>query len=188
MAARREAYLKEKNQKQTELKHTLDMQVKNKPPELPRVIPDGEVFGEYDAKNERLSLIKQREVETFKFHKELVENKKREKLLQHVKDQEEEAENLDRVREEYKFDRANRFKRMYEMRKDLEQDWMRAFEEKKFRDIDEIQHRLAHDGLIVHEQCDKYKRCAQCQRDVKNCGESNIWKETRNTAGNRLMV
>ncbi len=162
--------------------------MKNKPAELPRVVPDGEVFGEYDAKNERLAQIKAREKETSKYHRELIEAKRREKLLEAVRNQEEEAENLDRVREEYKVDRANRFRRVYDMRKNLESDWIRAFEDKKFRDIDEIEHRLAHDGLLVHEQCDKYKRCGQCQRDVKNCGESNVWKDTRNTAGNRIMA
>ena len=166
----------------------LYFQVKHKPAELPRVVSDGEIFGDLDAKNERLSLMKAREKETFKYHKELIEAKKREKLLKSVKEQEREAETLERVREEYKVDRANRFQRMYDMRKNLEHNWLRAFDEKKFRDIDEIEHRLAHDGLLVHEQCDKYKRCAQCTRDVKNCGESNIWKDTRNTAGNRIIV
>lgn len=77
---------------------------------------------------------------------------------------------------------------MIEMRNGLEQDWMNAHDEKKLRDKDEKDHRLAHDGMLVHEQCDKYHRCAQCQRDVKNCGETNIWKESRYTAGTRLMV
>ena len=74
------------------------------------------------------------------------------------------------------------------MRKGLEKDWNHANQEKKLRDQDEKEHRLAHDGYLVHEQCDKYRRCAQCQRDTKNCGESNIWKESRYVAGARLMV
>ena len=155
---------------------------------MPKVVQDSEVFGELDAKNERLALQKSREIETLNYHKRLIEEKKRVNLLKSIREQEQDAENLDRIKEEYKLDRANRFKRMYEVRKNLENDWMKAFEEKKFRDIDEIEHRLAHDGLPVHEQCDKYKRCAQCNRDTKNCGESNIWKDTRNPAGNRIIV
>ena len=74
------------------------------------------------------------------------------------------------------------------MRKNLENNWVKANQEKKQRDNDEKGHRLAHDGLLVHEQCDKYKRCAQCQKDVKNCGESNLWADTRYVAGTRLMA
>jgi hypothetical protein len=85
-------------------------------------------------------------------------------------------------------DRANRFKRMVEMRKNLELNWHKADFEKKLRDGEEKGHRLAHDGTLVHEQCDKYKRCAQCKKDVKNCGESNIWADTRYVAGTRLMA
>lgn len=85
-------------------------------------------------------------------------------------------------------DRAQRFQRMVDMRKNLEKNWNKANGDKKLRDLDEKGHRLAHDGTLVHEQCDKYKRCAQCQKDVKNCGESNIWADTRYVAGTRLMA
>ena len=77
---------------------------------------------------------------------------------------------------------------MVNMRKTLENNWDKAHYEKKVRDMDERGHRLAHDGTLVHEQCDKYKRCGQCQKDVKNCGESNIWADTRYVAGTRLMA
>lgn len=77
---------------------------------------------------------------------------------------------------------------MISMRRSLEKDWKGASEEKKQRDVDEREHRMAHDGFLVHEQCDKYRRCDECKRDVKNCGESNVWRESRYTAGTRLMV
>lgn len=74
------------------------------------------------------------------------------------------------------------------MRKDLEQNWKQAQEEKKQRDADDRNHRLGVDGGLVHEQCDKYKRCTQCQRKLENIGESNIWSETRYVPGCRVMV
>lgn len=77
---------------------------------------------------------------------------------------------------------------MLTMRQNLEKDWSRAFGEKKLRDKDEREHRMAHDGLLVHEQCDKYRRCGQCKRDLKNCGETNVWCESRYVPGSRLMV
>lgn len=140
LAAQREYYLKEKNQRKNELKNALDYQVKNKPNELPKALPDSEVFGQYDQKNERLALMKRKEIETFKFHKDLVEQRKREELLKQVKDQELDAENIERVKEEYRIDRANRYKRIYDMRKTLENDWVRAHEDKIVRDVDEREH------------------------------------------------
>lgn len=188
LAAQREYYLREKEIRKNALKSALDSQVKNKPLELPRALPDSEVFGQYDAKNERLAVMKKKEIETFKFHKDLIEQRKREDLLRQIREQEQDAENIERAKEEYRMDRALRFNRMMEMRKGLESEWVAAHEDKILRDNDEREHRYAHDGNLVHEQCDKYRRCAQCKKDVKNCGESNIWKDTRYTPGSRLMV
>ncbi|CAF0878677.1 unnamed protein product [Brachionus calyciflorus] len=188
LAAQREAFLKEKAKRRNDLKNTLDFQVKNKPAELPRVLPDGEVFGQYDAKNERLMQQKLKEIEASKFNLETVEQRKREDLLSSIKELEQDAENIERAKEELRIDRANRFNRMIHMRHNLEKDWSLSHQEKMLRDKDERDHRFAHDGLLVHEQCDKYRRCAQCQRDTINCGETNLWKESRYTAGTRLMV
>lgn len=77
---------------------------------------------------------------------------------------------------------------MLDMRRGLETNWRYAVREKRDRDVIEREHRMAHDGNLVHEQCDKYRRCAQCQKDLKNCGESNIWRDTRYTAGTRIVV
>lgn len=74
------------------------------------------------------------------------------------------------------------------MRRGLENNWSYATRDKKVRDIDERGHRMAHDGLLVYEQCDRYRRCAQCQRDIKNCGESSLWQDDRYQAGNRIFV
>lgn len=100
MAAQREAYLKEKNQRQNDLRGALDYQVKTKPSELPKALPDGEVFGQYDAKNEKLAQNKRREIEAAKFNLSYHEQQKREELLNQLKDQEIDAENVERVKEE----------------------------------------------------------------------------------------
>ncbi len=100
LAAQREAYLKEKYQRQKELKSSLDYQVKTKPSGLPRAEPDSQIFGDLDAKNERLALMKKREIETLQFHKDLVEQRKREQLLRQITEQEKDAEDVERVKEE----------------------------------------------------------------------------------------
>lgn len=84
-------------------------------------------------------------------------------------------------------DRAERYKRLAEHRKALENDWSHAIVTKKQREKDELEHaRCA--GMLLHEQCDIYRRCNQCKRRLNNCGESNIWRESRYIPGSRLMV
>lgn len=100
LAVQREAYLKEKYQRQNDLKHALDSQVKNKPTGLPKVVPDSEVFGLNDAKNEKLAVMKKKEVDAFKYHKDLIEQRRREQLLNQLRDQERDYENLERSKEE----------------------------------------------------------------------------------------
>jgi PAB1-binding protein PBP1 len=162
--------------------------VQNKAELLPRAEPDSEVFGQYDQKNERLRALKEKEVSAAKYNRYIVEQRKREEMLAEIREQETDQENVERVKEEFRIDRVNRAKRLLELRKSVEKDWQFADADKKERDLDERFHRMAVDGGLVHEQCDKYKRCAQCERALKNCGESNIWADTRYVAGTRLMT
>jgi hypothetical protein len=67
---------------------------------LPRALPDSEVFGQYDAKNEKLQEARGREVEALRFNKDKVEQRKREELLSQLREQEMDAENIERVKEE----------------------------------------------------------------------------------------
>ena len=82
------------------MKHSLDTLVRTKEPQVPRAYADSEVFGQYDAKNEKLTHTRRREVEGFKFNKEVAEQKKREELLNQIREQEKDFENIERVKEE----------------------------------------------------------------------------------------
>lgn len=84
-------------------------------------------------------------------------------------------------------DRSKRFQRRTFVRKRLEEDWAESSKQKHDREMEERLHQLA-PGALLHEQCDKYHRCQQCKRKVNNCGESNIWRESRYIPGSRLMV
>lgn len=74
------------------------------------------------------------------------------------------------------------------IRRDLEKNWSDAAEEKHKRDEGEREHLFAPQGLLLHEQCDQYKRCAQCQRNLKNRGETHFWKDTRYIPGTHIIV
>ena len=82
------------------MKSALDFQVRTKPNELPKNMPDSEVFGEYDAKNEKLAQNRKREIDAAKFNVEYHEQKRREDLLRKLREQEIDAENVERIKEE----------------------------------------------------------------------------------------
>ena len=50
--------------------------------------------------NDKLAEIKKRDKDTFMFHKELIEQRKREDLLNHIKEQENDAEAVEQAKEE----------------------------------------------------------------------------------------
>jgi hypothetical protein len=77
-----------------------NLKVKTKPSELPKAVPDGEVFGQYDTKNEKLAQNKKREIEGARFNREYYEQQKREELLQNLKEHEGDAENIAKIKEE----------------------------------------------------------------------------------------
>jgi hypothetical protein len=85
-------------------------------------------------------------------------------------------------------DRRERDRRTLRISKGLESDWTNARDEKRQRDQDERRHLFAPQGILVHEQCDQYKRCAQCQRNLDNHGTTNVWKDTRYIPGTHIMV
>lgn len=76
--------------------------------EIPRCQANGEIFGEYDAKNEKLAQAKARQIEASRYNKEKVEQRKREEILGQLRDQEVDSENIERMKEEYVGD--SRFK------------------------------------------------------------------------------
>lgn len=76
------------------------IKVKHKSEEVPRVQPDGEVFGKYDAKNEKLAESRLREIDAAKYNREKSEQRKREDLLQQLREQEIDTENVERCKEE----------------------------------------------------------------------------------------
>lgn len=84
-------------------------------------------------------------------------------------------------------DHADRYDRAYSTRKKLEDDWVRAVQHKRSKDQEERDH-ICDPGQLLTEQFDRHKRCLQCKRRLNNCGESNIWRESRYIPGSRIMV
>ncbi|XP_078323683.1 coiled-coil domain-containing protein 81-like isoform X2 [Crassostrea virginica] len=166
---------------------TFRARLKFKPLQVPPREPDGEVFGKNDMNNDKMADRRRRAYELFREQQDLVAQKKREAILRRLMEQREEEDVLERTKKELMDDRSKRFQRRTVVRKQLEQDWAESAEQKRARELEERLHHLA-PGALLHEQCDKYNRCKQCKRKVNNCGESNIWRESRYIPGSRLMV
>ncbi|XP_071956256.1 coiled-coil domain-containing protein 81-like isoform X3 [Antedon mediterranea] len=189
LASQREQYLMDKVNQTNMYQRALSAQVRFKPLPLPAAVPDSKapIFGKNDATNEKLAEQRRRAIEVFRDQLAAVEASRQSKVLKHIKQQKEESQILDRTRRELVSDRAARHEKSYEMRKTLENSWQKAAHCKhKQEEKDKL--RVQSPGILLHEQCEDYHRCGQCMRQLANCGESNIWSESRYIPGSRLMV
>ncbi|XP_022082027.1 coiled-coil domain-containing protein 81-like isoform X2 [Acanthaster planci] len=189
LAAQREQYLRDKAAQTDMYQRALSAQVRFKPLPLPAAVPDSKepIFGKNDATNEQLADKRRRAIEVYKEQLNAVEHSRRQKLFNHLKTQREEMDILDRTRRELIEDRANRYNDSVKTRKSLEETWKEAASLKRQRE-EEQKLRAQSPGILMHEQCEHYHRCDQCRRRLGNCGESNIWSESRYIPGSRLMV
>ncbi|CAG5118517.1 unnamed protein product, partial [Candidula unifasciata] len=187
LAAQRELHLKQKLESTEAYKKALDAQVKFKPPSLPEKEPDSEVFGKHDMNSEKMAERRQKAYSLLQEQKSLVEQKKRDAIIARLAEQKQEEEMLKRAKEDLNDERVFKHMLRFETRKHLESDWQNMTKGKNARELTERLWSLS-PGNLVHEQCDQYKSCRQCRRRLQNCGESNIWKESRYIPGTRIMV
>lgn len=187
LAAQREQYIRDKYESVDMYKRALDTQLRYKPVPIPPREPDNEVFGKNDMTNEKMVERRRRANLLFQEQQDLVGQKKREAILRRLAEQERDQAVLERTKHELQDDRATRYHARFENRRRLENDWMKAAEVKQGRDLEDRLLGLE-SGQLLHEQCDRYNRCKQCKRRVNNCGETNIWTESRYIPGSRIMV
>ncbi|XP_019623278.1 PREDICTED: coiled-coil domain-containing protein 81-like isoform X1 [Branchiostoma belcheri] len=180
---------KKEDQKDNDEQDRQGKRVRFKPLPLPKAVSDSKkpIFGLNDMTNEKLAEQRRRAQNLYKEQLDAVAQRKREAILKHLTAQKEEGEMLARTRQDLLNDRAGRYATMYSMRKSLEDTWRGAVDMKKERDQEELLHRMA-PGEMLLDQTEHYRRCKQCQRRPANCGESNVWSESRYIPGSRLMV
>ncbi|CAF1372537.1 unnamed protein product [Adineta steineri] len=187
LAQERESYLKNKRHQQGQLKNALFNQIQSKPIE-PMDQPDKTLFGLNDMSTEELQQRRLHAIDIVRQEKELIEQRQRQQLLKQIHEQEYELKALDIMKDDLISERRERHRRDLKIRKNLESDWINAMDGKHKRDEDERMHLKAPQGILVHEQCDQYRRCAQCQRNLDNYGKTNVWSDTRYIPGARIMV
>ncbi|XP_060160326.1 coiled-coil domain-containing protein 81 [Globicephala melas] len=85
-------------------------------------------------------------------------------------------------------DRNAELERVSRIYQDLQDDWERSAVLKKQRDLEEKAFQRAPSKLFLLDQCEKYRRCKQCQRRPSNVGKSNVWPLNKYMQGSLLFV
>lgn len=189
LALQREQYLREKRMGSDAYRKALDAQVRFKPLPIPALEPDSKapIFGVLDATEEKLIDRKKRAHQLYQEQLEMVAQRKRDAILKDLQNQKEESDMLERTRRDIILDRALRHQERVDARRSLEDSWAANVCRKHELELEE-RRRAQSPGMLIHEQCDKYRRCKQCGRRPHNCGESNVWSESRYIPGSRLIV
>ncbi|XP_004455310.2 coiled-coil domain-containing protein 81 isoform X2 [Dasypus novemcinctus] len=188
LAAQRAKYLKDKMEETQCYKRALDAQIKNKPLQLPIFEPDSSepIFGKNEGE---LMMEKRKREQTYLKHQlQEAAGCKRRAILHQLVDQKRDLQMLQRTHKEHKVDRTADLERMNRINQCLQEDWERSAAMKRQRDLEERAFARASDKLFLLDQCEKYRRCKQCQRRTSNVGESNLWPLNKFMYGSRLLV
>ncbi|CAI9614437.1 unnamed protein product [Staurois parvus] len=160
-----------------------------KPSFAPRPEPEmtEPVFGMNDMTNEKLAERKRRAQEVSKHQLQAAAERKRLVVLNDLVQQRKESDMLQSTKELLLCDRAVQFEKTQRIQKGLQDDWAKNSELKRRKEEEEGRFIRSSSDLLL-DQFEKYRRCFQCKRRTSNCGETNIWCETRYIPGSRLMV
>lgn len=165
------------------------VQMSFKTSELPASYPDSEgpVFGVYDLDFDKLKERRKGAQNLYQNQMTMASEKKNQEMMRNVRLRREEENMLKRTKLDLLQETLMRNQANLKQRQDLEKTWARQAIKKRGREIDD-KLRDYSAGMLLQEQCDKYKRCGQCTRHTGNYGQSNVWSETRYVSGSRLMV
>ncbi|XP_053312075.1 coiled-coil domain-containing protein 81 [Spea bombifrons] len=189
LAAQRTKYFKDRNEQTQCYKTALDTQVKMKPsfvPTPPADLPES-MFGKNDMTNEKLAERSKRAQDLYKDQTQAAAERRRLIILNELVQQRNEADMVQKSKQQMLADRNAQYEKISKLQKALTDDWAKSSEIKRQKDCEEQQFIRAGSHLLL-DQFEKYRRCFQCKRRTTNCGETNIWCESRYIPGSRLMV
>uniref|UniRef100_A0A8C9CLB4 Coiled-coil domain containing 81 n=1 Tax=Phocoena sinus TaxID=42100 RepID=A0A8C9CLB4_PHOSS len=187
LAAQRAKYIKDKMEETQCYKRALDAQIKNKRPQLPMFEPDSSepIFGKEEG--EPMVEKRKREQNYMKHQMEAAANHKKTAILNQLVDKWD-LLMLQRAHKEHLADRNAELERVSRIYQNLQDDWERSAVLKKQRDLEEKAFERASSKLFLLDQCEKYRRCKQCQRRPSNVGTSNLWPLNKYVHGSLLFV
>ncbi|XP_057306589.1 coiled-coil domain-containing protein 81-like isoform X2 [Hydractinia symbiolongicarpus] len=189
LAMQRGQYLKNKRLQSDEYRKALDTQMAYRSSELPVAYSDsdGPIFGTYDLNEDKRVERRKRAQHLYQDQMEMASKRKEHELSLDKMIQKEEEEMLRKTKTELLQETLVRSQLNLQQRKDLENTWALHAMKKKSKEFEEKLWARS-PGLLLQEQCDKYKRCVQCTRKPMNIGISNVWAESRYVSGSRLII
>ncbi|XP_036180633.1 coiled-coil domain-containing protein 81 [Myotis myotis] len=188
LAAQRAKYIQDKMEEKECYKRALDAQIKNRFPQLPISEPDSfePLFGRDET--ELMVETRKREQNCMRQQQEAAASHKRKAILNHLVDQKRDLLMLQKTQQQHLADRDAELERVKKMNQSLLEDWKQSAEMKRQRDWEEKAFERASDKLFLLDQCDKYRRCKQCQRSTSNGGHSHQWPLKKHLQGSGLFV
>jgi len=189
LIAQREMYMKNKRLQTEEYKKSLDTQLRTKPLPISACYPDSEYpyFGKNEMNYDKMLEKRHENRKLFEDQLSAAAEKKRSAILTDLKAQKEETLMLKRAKTDLLEETMRKSRNRVNFRRDLEDTWFEAARHKMSRELEEKE-RAQSPGVLLHDQCSKYKKCRSCERKLLNCGESNIWCESRYTSGSRIIT
>ncbi|XP_054901144.1 coiled-coil domain-containing protein 81-like [Poeciliopsis prolifica] len=187
IALQRAQQLQKKLEKTEHYRKALDAQVEDKMftscPECP---PDKPRLNRCETAIRRAES-KKRAQKDLQANFSVATQRKREEIQNRQLQLEEEKEMLTHTKTELMQDKTNHFEKKRAFRKSLENDWSRSVELKRERE-DEERRFLRSAGKLLVDKLGERQRCRRCQRRTTNCGETNIWKDSRYPSGSQFMI
>ncbi|KAI3390102.1 hypothetical protein SNEBB_010143 [Seison nebaliae] len=185
--------IQKKMEMQKNLRSELDVQIKNGREILPKILEDlsSDFFDKY--RTEKEDAMKKKRLELLDLAKEQkaeIDRKQNRRILEKQRQMEIELEQRERLNESRMKERSENIQKELDYRRDLQQSWLDAINEKNARENKEKFQNTNQElsSIVVHDQLASYPRCHQCKRSIRNKGQTNVWKDTQRPAGNRLFI
>ncbi|XP_030582265.1 coiled-coil domain-containing protein 81 [Archocentrus centrarchus] len=186
IALQKAQQLQQKQEKTEHYKRALDTQVEHKKcTEPPDCHPDTSTFSRCDTAACNTES-RERAQKIFQVNFSAAAQRKKE-LHNHQAQLEKEREMLRHNKTELILDRIKRFEKTRDISKSLEQEWSSSMKHKHKQEEDERRF-LRSAGQLLVDKLAEYRCCCQCKRRTTNCGETNIWKDSRYPSGSKLMI
>ncbi|XP_028296776.1 coiled-coil domain-containing protein 81-like isoform X2 [Gouania willdenowi] len=187
IALQKARQLQQKHEQTKEYKKALDTQIEDKSCLKPlEAHPDTPTFSQCQTAAKSAEN-PEREEKVSHINLSVATQKKNEELHKRQLQLQKEKEMLRRNKTEQILDQINRFEKRRDICKLLEGEWGRSVKLKHKRDEEERRF-IRSAGQLLVDKLSEYRRCCQCQRKTTNCGESNIWRESRYLSGSQFMI
>ncbi|CAH8628784.1 unnamed protein product [Heterobilharzia americana] len=176
---RKQMYLN-KLQNQSAYKEALDFQMKHKPEYIPKSVNNSmglmfKIFEDNDKKLVERHVIAK---SVQKHQLKSIEESKNQLRNEQLHEKEQEVKVLKRVHDNLFADKLQRKQEEKAMRQYLQNEWFKAVQLKRDKELHEKLRDRSDRSLLLLEQTDGYKRCSQCRRRLDNVGQSNMTTDT----------